>query len=225
MNAYYRGFLMSKGEYLFFLDSDDYYKKDKVEVIMDEFNKKNLDIIFDLPIWKYKEKLIKKKFKQKSFSLSNWPRFTPQSCISVKKKYAKEFFRYIKINKFETLWFDFRIASYSFLKNSKINMIYTYLTYYRQLDNSASKKFKLFSVNWWFTRNQAHNFIIYLEKKLKKLLGLDVITESNLEFLIFLSPIKKILLMENFLFVSILKKILILSALGFTALNSILLLK
>ena len=67
--------------------------------------------------------------------------------------------------------------------------------------------------------------VFELEKKLKRLLGLDVTTESNLEFLIFLSPIKKMLLMENFLFMSILRKILILSALGFTALNSILLLK
>lgn len=168
INAYYRGFLKSKGEYLFFLDSDDYYTKDKVKVIMDEFKKKDFEIIFDLPIWKYKEKLIKKIFKQKSFFLSNWPRFTPQSCISVKKKYAKEFFRYVKVNKFETLWFDFRIASYSYLKYSKINIIYKYLTYYRQLENSASKKFKFFSVNWWFRRNQAHNFIVYLEKKFKK---------------------------------------------------------
>ena len=44
-----------------------------------------------------------------------------------------------------------------------------------------------------------------LEKKLNKLFGLEVTTESNLEFLIFLSPIKKILLIENFLFKAILK--------------------
>lgn len=168
INSYFIGFLKSKGDFLFFLDSDDYYKKNKIEIIMDEFKKKqDLEIIFDLPIWKYKEKLIKKKFKQKKIIFSNWPRFTPQSCITVKKTYAKMFFRHVRIKKFETLWFDFRIASYSFLKNSGINVIQKHLTYYRQLDNSASKKFKFFSKNWWLRRNQAHNFIIYLEKKFK----------------------------------------------------------
>ena len=29
INCYYKGYLRSKGEYLFFLDSDDYYKKIK----------------------------------------------------------------------------------------------------------------------------------------------------------------------------------------------------
>ena len=47
-----------------------------------------------------------------------------------------------------------------------------------------------------------------LEKKLNKLVGFEVMTESSLEFLIFLSPIKKILFIENFLLRKILKKIL-----------------
>ena len=167
INCYHRGFLKSKTDYLFFLDSDDYFKKNKIKVIMNEFKKKkDLEIIFDLPIWKFQERSIKKKFKQKFFSY-NWPRFSPQSCIIVKKKFAKEFFNYIRIKKFETLWLDFRIASYSFIKNQKIFIIKEYLTYYRQLDNSASKKFKFLSKNWWQRRAQAHNFIIYLEKKFK----------------------------------------------------------
>ncbi len=168
INCYYRGYLKSRGDYLFFLDSDDYFKKNKIKIVVEEFKKKkNLEIIFDLPIWKFQKIFIKKKFKQKNFLFSNWPRFTPQSCITVKKKYAKEFFRYVKIRKFETLWFDFRIASYSFIKNHKIYIIKKYLTYYRQLDNSASKNYKLFSKNWWYRRAQAHNFVIYLEKIFK----------------------------------------------------------
>ena len=30
INSYYRGYLKSKGKYLFFLDSDDYFKKKKL---------------------------------------------------------------------------------------------------------------------------------------------------------------------------------------------------
>ena len=167
MNAFKKGINLSTGDIIFFLDSDDYFRKDKVLSVVREFKrKKNLKIIFDLPIWKFKDKLLKKKFSQKKFIISNWPRFSPQSCISVEKKFAKEFFHYVRIKKFETLWFDFRIASYTFLKIGNIYMLDKYLTYYRQLDNSASKKFKTLSKKWWYRRNQAHDFINYLEKKL-----------------------------------------------------------
>ena len=186
INCYHKGFLKSKGEYLFFLDSDDYFKKNKIKLVMQEFKrKKKLDLICDLPIWKYQKKNIKKKFKQKKFIISSWPRFSPQSCISVKKKFAKEFFKYVMIKKFETLWFDFRIASYTFVKGKDIHIVKKYLTFYRQLDNSASKKFKLFSKNWWYRRNQAHEYIIYLNKKfkIKKSVNLDRVLTSIVNFL------------------------------------------
>ena len=169
INSYYKGFLKTKGEYIFFLDSDDFYNKNKVKILIEEFQLNNsLKIIFDLPILKFKKKQIKKKFFQKSFILSNWPRFTPQSCISVKKDYAKELFKNLNIKKFDTIWFDFRIAGYSFLKNNKIFVYKKYLTYYRQLDNSASKEFKFFTKKWWERRKQAHEFIDYISKKLSK---------------------------------------------------------
>ena len=167
INSYYKGYLKSKGEYIFFLDSDDYYKKNKIKLIINQFLKeKDIKLIFDLPIFKYKKNLKKEKFKQKFFVLSNWPRFSPQSCISIKRKYCSEIFNKVKINKFESIWFDFRIASYHYLKNGQIHVLKKYLTYYRQLDESASKNYKLFSKNWWYRRNQAHDFIAYFSNKL-----------------------------------------------------------
>tara|TARA_B100001559_G_scaffold249219_1_gene212553 strand:- start:2049 stop:2342 length:294 start_codon:yes stop_codon:yes gene_type:complete len=76
---------------------------------------------------------------------------------------------FLKLNlkKFETLWFDFRIASYTFLKYGDIYIYKKYLTYYRQLDNSASKEFKTFSKKWWLRRKQAHDFIDSFSKKLQ----------------------------------------------------------
>ena len=67
MNCYYKGLLKSKGDYLFFLDSDDFFKKEKLKIIINEFiiNKK-LNVLFDLPIWKYNLKLVKKNLDKKN---------------------------------------------------------------------------------------------------------------------------------------------------------------
>ena len=168
INAYYKGFIKSKGDYIFFLDSDDYFKKNKIELIIQKFKKSNkLDLIFDLPILKIKDKEIREKFKQKKFIVSSWPRFSPQSCISLKKKFANEVFENLKIKKFDTIWLDFRIAIYYFLKKKNIFIFKKYLTYYRQLENSASKEYKTFNKNWWHRRKQAHEFVSFINRKLK----------------------------------------------------------
>tara|TARA_X000000950_G_scaffold275145_1_gene361100 strand:- start:4378 stop:5178 length:801 start_codon:yes stop_codon:yes gene_type:complete len=169
INCYYKGYLKSKGKYIFFLDSDDYFKKNKIKFVVEYFEKnQKLNLIFDLPILKFINKIVKKEFFQKKLFFSSWPRFTSQSCISVRRSYLKELFNFSKVKKFETIWFDFRIACYCFLKEGKINIFKKYLTFYRQLDNSASSKFKLMSKIWWYRRNQAHNFMSYLSKRLKK---------------------------------------------------------
>lgn len=181
INSYYKAYLKSKGIFLFFLDSDDYFKKDKLKSIIKTFQKeKKQKIIFDLPIMRYKNISIKKSFKQKKFLSSNWPRFSPQSCISVRKEYADELFDNLKVKKFDKIWFDFRIAAYTFLKCNKIFIHNKYLTYYRQHKSSESQKFKSFTKNWWIRRNQAHDFIKYLSKKkrFKKKFSIDeVITK------------------------------------------------
>ncbi len=168
INSYYNGYLKSKGKYLFFLDSDDFFKTNKINFIINKFIKNNFDLIFDLPIFKFKKKIIKNKFKQKKFIFSSWPRFSPQSCISLRRDCAKEIFKNVRIKKFESIWFDFRIALYYFLKYKEITIINKHLTYYRQLDNSASKNYKLFSKNWWHRRAQAHKIVDFYCIKLNK---------------------------------------------------------
>ena len=42
MNSLYTGYLNSKGKYLFFLDSDDYFKKNKLKILVKKFEKKIL---------------------------------------------------------------------------------------------------------------------------------------------------------------------------------------
>ena len=90
INCYYLGFSKSKGKIIFFLDSDDYFSNRKISEVMNFFMKKKTSrILFDLPIIINKNKAVKKKFSQKYFLLSSWPRFSPQSCISIKRNYAK----------------------------------------------------------------------------------------------------------------------------------------
>ena len=107
--------------------------KNKIRFLIKNLNDKNIKLIFDLPIYKFKKKKFKKKFSKKKFLISSWPRFSPQSCISIDRKFAEEIFKNLNIKKFETLWFDFRIASYSFIKNNNLHIVRKYLTYYRQL--------------------------------------------------------------------------------------------
>ena len=168
IESYYKGILKSKGKYLFLLDSDDYFKKNKVKFIINKFNSsKSIKVLFDLPILKFQKKLITNKFVQKKFLFSNWPRFTPQSCISLESNYAKKIFKILKIKKYPTIWCDFRIATISFLQFKQIYIYEKYLTYYRQLNNSASKKYKTMSKDWWIRRSEAHEFFSNMSKKLK----------------------------------------------------------
>ena len=186
MKSYYNGYLKSKGKYLFFLDSDDYFKINKVKYLVSVFKQNNSNLIFDLPILKFKKKIVFNKFKQKKFIFSSWPRFSPQSCISINKQYAKEIFKNVRVNKFESIWLDFRIAIYHFLKNKELIILNKYLTYYRQLDNSADKKFKTLSKNWWLRRVQAHEFVDFFSIKLNqnKKINLDkLITKLVVFFL------------------------------------------
>lgn len=168
INAYKNGFKVSRGDFIFFLDSDDFFKKNKITNVINYFKKNSkIKICFDLPIIYKNGKTTKKKFKQKYFLFSSWPRFSPQSCIAVKREYADEIFKVSSIKKYTMLWFDFRIATYSFLKFKKLNIIRNYLTYYRQLPNSASKEYNKFSRIWWERRSQAHDYFTYISSKLK----------------------------------------------------------
>ena len=54
MNSYYEGFIKSKGKYIFFLDSDDYFKINKIKKVVNAFDKYFSNVVFDLPILKLK---------------------------------------------------------------------------------------------------------------------------------------------------------------------------
>ena len=167
MQTYYNGFLKSRGDIICFLDSDDYYEKNKIKNVLNFFieNKKE-NILFDLPIIVKNNKYTLLRNKNKIIQ-TYWPYFPSQSCISVKRNLLKKIFRSIKFKKFPDIHLDFRIAIYSKFLVGKINILNKNLTYYRQNSYTASKKFKTFSKNWWLRRSEAHDFFTYVAKKLK----------------------------------------------------------
>ena len=58
MDAIRRSFDKSKGEIIFLLDSDDYFKKKKIKILIELFNKnKSLEVVYDLPIIKEGKKI------------------------------------------------------------------------------------------------------------------------------------------------------------------------
>ena len=157
----------SKGKYIAFLDSDDYYEKNKIKNVLNFFieNKKE-NILFDLPIIVKNNKYTLLRNKNKIIQ-TYWPYFPSQSCISVKRNLLKKIFRSIKFKKFPDIHLDFRIAIYSKFMVGKINILNKNLTYYRQTENNVSSNFMFLSNSWWKRRKQAHEYIIYFFKKIK----------------------------------------------------------
>ena len=173
MDSYFLGLSKAKGKYICFLDSDDFFKKNKLKEVSKLFDKnRDNNIAFDLPFLYFNnKKFYKYKIKSRGTLFTPWPRFSPQSCISVRKDYLKKILKKINIKKFPTIWLDFRLAYQAYIDFEKIIFIEKYLTYYQQSNNSASSKYKRFSRNWWKRRNEAHKFAKYLMKKNGKMIS------------------------------------------------------
>ena len=176
IKAYQRAFKKSSGDIILFLDSDDFYKVNKIKKIIKTFKKnKNISTVFDLPIFYNQKKIINKKIK-KPIVENYWPYIAPQSCISMRRKEFKKILKKINFNLFSDIWMDFRIALYTkqISKNSMI--INENLTYYRQTPEMASSKFKFLSIPWWKRRKQAHEYVKYFFKKN------NILYQKNLDY-------------------------------------------
>jgi glycosyltransferase involved in cell wall biosynthesis len=167
MNAYNRAFKESSGEIIFLLDSDDLFKKSKIKKVINVFlNDEKIQTLYDLPIYKYKNKLQIIKNKKKIIS-NYWPYIPPQSCIAMKRGEFKKMFNKINYNLFPDIWMDFRIGIYSKFTKKNFYVLDENLTYYRQSDEMISANFKFLSLKWWKRRKQAHDYIKYFFSKNK----------------------------------------------------------
>ncbi len=170
-NSYCKAFEKSKGQIITFLDSDDFYKKNKIHEIVKYFEKNDSsNIVFDNPIYFFSntKKLYPFNSTTNRSNKNIWPKFPSQSCISIKrklfKKYKKDF-----INKnFSMLTLDFRLAVLANIILNDFFIINKNLTYYFQDDDGESlSKFKKFGINWWLRRSQAHSYMKYITHKYK----------------------------------------------------------
>ena len=158
----------SKGKFIFFLDSDDFFHKNKIEEVMSLFLKnKKSRLIFDQPIYKYKYKEIKKKYEVKQLK-NKWPKFPPTSCMSFETKTLKKIINKINFQKYPNLAIDFYLAVYYSIVLNNFYIHNSHLTYYRQLpDSTDSKYLKFRSKDWWIRRQEAFDFLNDLLKKNK----------------------------------------------------------
>lgn len=155
----------SKGEIICFLDSDDFFKKNKLNKVVNFFkDNEDQDILFDIPIfYKNRYESFADKAENYFFRKNKWPKFPSTSCISLKKKSFYLIDSKVFKNKFHELWFDFRVATYFALKKKQFNVINENLTYYRQYDSSYDKKYnKYLNSSWWKRRNEAFEFVDFI---------------------------------------------------------------
>ncbi len=166
INAFNKAIEVSRGEIIFFLDSDDYFHEKKLEKIIKLFtDEKSKNIIFDYPIILKNDQKIKIKNKKKFFK-TYWEYIHPTSCISIRKSFVEEIINSISSNEFTNIWMDFRIHLYSkYIKKKDYLITDENLTYYRQTEDNISSKFKKFSINWWKRRNEAHDYFFSIAKK------------------------------------------------------------
>jgi len=161
MNAYRKMFKLARGKFIFFLDSDDFYNKNKLISLVNKFKNKKIKFIQDLSIIKNNNKY---NTKEKNFFLSRFPYFGSLSSLSVERLFFKNFLNFDKNNnKFVNVWLDFRLCSYAYFREKNFFFLKKKLTVYDQsLPNNQSKKYSFLSFTWIKRRYYSHLYINHL---------------------------------------------------------------
>lgn len=176
MLSYYNCLNLASGEIIFLCDSDDFFEKNKIELIMNKFfENKSYKIVLDLPLFKFENKIKVKKLRKRILN-NYWPYLPPTSCISINRIFFKKIFHEIDIKKFPDIWLDFRLGVYSKFVLNNLVFVNKNLTYYRQTETNISSKFNYLSKNWWARRYQAHNYLKYFFEKN------NIIHKKNFDF-------------------------------------------
>lgn len=163
MNAFKKSIQISTGDIIFLLDSDDFFRKDKIEKVIKFFlENKNENIVFDFPILKRNNIEIPQKKKNNLFN-TYWGFIHPTSCISIRRSFSDKLLDKVLNFNYPDIWLDLRILLFSkYLHN--YNTLNEHLTFYRQFDGNISSKFKRFSKAWWQRRYEAHEYFLNFVK-------------------------------------------------------------
>lgn len=153
-----KAFEVSKGDYIFLLDSDDFFEKKKIEKIIKFKSKNNCELIFDVPRL-YIDNYNIKSFKTKSsYNLfRSWPIIFPTSTISFTRKFFLNFRNFLYEKNYEKLEIDTRLNIFSHIDRQRV-LLDQILTNYNQNTDGIMSKYKKFNKNWWERRMQAHQY-------------------------------------------------------------------
>ncbi len=166
-NAIRNSLKICKGKIICILDSDDFFKKNKIRKVVNFFLKnKKSEIVFDLPVL-FNNNFEQERVENNYFKRKNkWPKFPPTSCLSFRKKSLQKYINKINYKDLNELWFDFRISTFFALKRNQFNLINDNLTFYRQNSDNYDKKYiKFLNREWWKRRYQAFLFLKKLNNK------------------------------------------------------------
>jgi glycosyltransferase involved in cell wall biosynthesis len=160
MNAYLKMFKLSKGKFIFLLDSDDFFFPKKISTLVNFYLKNpKIKFIQDAPRILSKQRTL---IKNKNFIFSRWPHFSPTSCLSIERNFFKQFIKYDNFlkYKFVNVWLDFRLCAYSFFKRKNFFFYNFPLTNYDQTQSSnQSNSYFKFKSNWILRRYFSHLYI------------------------------------------------------------------
>ena len=174
----------SQGEIIFFLDSDDFFKKKKLEKLIQIFKEnKKLNFIQDTPFLSNQKKKMFIKRKKHLFSI--WPGFYPTSSICVRRKFLINFLKFIEREKYPHLEIDARLSMFAYLKNQFL-IINNSLTVYNYDSAGITSNYKKYSILWWKKRNEAFMYLKFLHKRLKIsfFYGIDFVLTKLINFFI-----------------------------------------
>ena len=131
-----KGIKISKGQFVAFLDSDDYWNKNKLKAQVNAFKKYDIDICYTNYSGFVGNKKIKYKIKSpRKMTFNKFLKECPISCSSVvvkKKIFNEHKFKNLKTKEDYLLWLELSKKNYKFFGLDK------YLSFYRIRKNSLS---------------------------------------------------------------------------------------
>jgi hypothetical protein len=160
----------SRGKYIFLLDGDDIFLKDKITYILNNKNikKKLVQDNFILQKNNIKKVILKKSYKDNFIFrkiFNNWPQKICTSTISLPRKLIEEFFYNNRTCSWKTLAIDVQLIIYYYLKKkyySTKKVLTIKNEYKKNLDNKFSN---IFSKIYWKRRYEQHEYYYNLTKK------------------------------------------------------------
>lgn len=173
-----QGLLISKGKYIFLLDGDDAFKKDKVRIIINFIKNKKVLFLDKYEYIKNKEKIINniKGFKKTSFYknvINSWPKGVCTSCIALNRDLLNQFFKKIEIKKYNYLAVDILLTIYCDIKYDIIESKKILTKKYYVKNSVDASYLGLLNKYYWLRRSEQHDFYSYISNNKK--INLDLI--------------------------------------------------